>query len=115
MSGTIEVDDDMIDDLSRIFRGFSDSAANPPAPSRLKARAYSALIAAQQQSGPLLPISETKAAGGELCLFEKLVQIAPVTQSVQSSFFCWGCHVRILAEHLENAPRDWANCPYLKF
>ena len=105
----------MVDDLSRIFCAFSGSAADHPAPSRLKARAYSALIAAQQQSGPLLPISETKAAGGDLCLFEKLVQIAPLTESVQSSFYCWGCHVRILAENLENAPSDWANCPYLKF
>ena len=111
----MEVDDNMADDLSRIFRAFSGSDADHPAPSRLKARAYSALIAAQQQSGPLLPISETKAAGGELCLFEKLVQIAPLAESVQSSFFCWGCHVRILAENLKNAPVDWANCCYLKF
>ena len=107
--------DDMADNLSRIFRAFSGPSPDHPAPSRLKARAYSALIAAQQQSGPLLPISETEAAGGNLCLFEKLVQITPFTKNVKSSFFCWGCHVRLLAENLENTPGDWADCPYLKF
>jgi hypothetical protein len=31
------------------------------------------------------------------------------------SFFCWGRHVRILAERMEHAPIRWANCPYANF
>ncbi len=48
------------------------------APSRLKAKIYSALLRRQQESGPLLSLSETWSAGRGLCVYEKLVQILPV-------------------------------------
>jgi hypothetical protein len=73
------------------------------APSRLKAKVYSALVVRQAESGPLMSLTETKACGHELCVFEKLVQIAPVGESFESKNFCRFCHARVLAEHIENA------------
>jgi len=48
------------------------------APARLKAKVYSSLILQQAETGPLLSLTETRACGHELCVFEKLVRIAPV-------------------------------------
>lgn len=85
------------------------------APVDLKARVYSALMRRQAKSGPLASLSDCKAQGGELCVFEKLVEIAPVAESVKSFNFCRMCHARVLAEHLENAPIYWSGCPYVDF
>jgi hypothetical protein len=94
----------------------NDESSSPlKAPARLKSRAYTALIHAQQEAGPLLDLTATKRSGRELCVFEQLVQIAPVGDGVESKFFCQVCHARILAENLEHAPIYWHACPYVKF
>jgi hypothetical protein len=85
------------------------------APSRLKSRIYSALIARQQSDGPLLNLSEVKARGRRLCVFEELVQIAPVGEAAKQPNVCRVCHARILAENVENAPVYWPGCPYAQF
>jgi hypothetical protein len=85
------------------------------APSSLKARLYSALVREQQASGPLLSLDDTVAAGHSICVFEKLVQIAPVGKALKSPFFCQVCHARILAENFEAPPIFWPHCPYVSF
>jgi hypothetical protein len=101
------------------FRDVVSQAGNSnlelKAPSRLKARLYSALIREQQATGPLQSLSHTEAEGRGLCVFEKLVQIAPAGERAQTPFFCWACHARILAEKIEGAPVYWLNCPYANF
>jgi hypothetical protein len=89
--------------------------AGARAPSSLKARLYSALIHEQQTDGPLASLDETVAAGHGICVFEKLVQIAPVGEKAKSRFFCQVCHARVLAESLDNAPVYWPHCPYVAF
>ncbi len=103
------------DALFRMFAESDDAALEERAPARVKSRIYSALIREQQETGPLQSLSETRAAGRGLCIFEELIQIAPVGEKTQSPFFCWACHARLLAENLENAPIFWANCPYVAF
>ena len=85
------------------------------APSSLKARLYSMLVRKQQESGPLATLDETVSAGHDLCVFERLVQIAPVGEQAKSPFFCQVCHARWLAEHFDNAPIFWPGCPYVMF
>jgi len=85
------------------------------APSSLKARLYSALIRSQQETGPLASLDVSVVDGHDVCVFEKLVQIAPVGDSAKSPFFCTACHARILAEHFDNPPIFWAHCPYVQF
>ena len=85
------------------------------APSSLKARLYSALVRKQQESGPLASLQATALAGHPICVFEKLVQIAPVSEKAKSPFFCQVCHARVLSEHFDNAPIFWPGCPYVKF
>ena len=85
------------------------------APSRLKAKIYSALLRRQQESGPLLSLSETRSANRGLCVYEKLVQILPVGEKAKRFNCCSICHARLLAENLENAPIHWSNCPYVGF
>ena len=85
------------------------------APPRTLSQTYSALIAAQQESGPLLDVTATKQAGNPLCVFEELVQIAPLGQPVKQMFYCRVCHARVLAEHMERAPIWWPHCPYSQF
>ncbi len=84
-------------------------------PANLKSRIYTALIHAQQETGPLLDLTATKQSGGRLCVFERLVQIAPVGREAESKFFCQVCRARILAENLEHAPIYWNGCPYVRF
>jgi hypothetical protein len=91
----------------------SESAEKKP-PASLKARLYSALIRAQQASGPLASL-DTTAASHDLCVFETLVQIAPVGERAKSPFFCHVCHARVLAEAFDNPPIFWPNCPYSNF
>jgi hypothetical protein len=85
------------------------------APSSLKARLYSALIHNQQQTGPLANLDASVEAGHGICVFEKLVQIAPVGEQAKAPFFCQACHARVLAEQFENPPIFWSHCPYVKF
>ena len=85
------------------------------APSRLKSRIYSALMKRQREDGPLLSLSEVKARGRRLCVFEELVQIAPVGESAKQPNFCRVCHARILAENIEHPPVYWPGCLYAQF
>jgi hypothetical protein len=85
------------------------------APSSLKSRIYSALIREQQTTGNLASLDATVATGHGVCVFEKLVQIAPIGQAAKSPFFCNVCHARVLAETFNNPPIFWANCPYVAF
>lgn len=85
------------------------------APSSLKARLFSALVQQQQAQGPLAGLDETVAAGYGLCVFEKIVQIAPVAKKAKSPFFCQICHARVLAEKFDNPPIFWPHCPYVAF
>lgn len=100
-------------------QGFSQLLSEPVSgkrtPSSLKARLYSALVREQQASGPLASLDATVAAGHGICVFEKLVQIAPVGATAKMPFFCSVCHARVLAEHLEQPPIFWPNCPYVAF
>ena len=52
-----------------------------PAPARLKSRLYSTLHAHLAATGPLLSLSETKAAGRALCVFEAALCAVPVSGS----------------------------------
>ena len=90
-------------------------SANFRAPSRLKSRIYSALLERQREDGPLLSLSEVKAHGRKLCVFEELVQIAPVGEAIKQPNLCRVCHARVLAENIENAPVYWPGCPYAQF
>lgn len=103
-----------LEDLLEAMAGLAESEA-APAPSRLKSRIYTALINAQQQSGPLASITETKQAGRKLCVFEDLVQIAPVGVAQKQQFYCHVCHARVLAERMEHPPIWWPHCPYAEF
>jgi hypothetical protein len=85
------------------------------APSSMKARLYTKLIRQQQQNGPLASLSASLALGENICVFEKLVQIAPLGEQAKSPFFCNTCHARVLAEHFDNPPIFWPNCPYARF
>jgi hypothetical protein len=86
-----------------------------PAPSRLKSRIFSRLNLEQASSGPLLSLPECRAAGGQLCVFEELVRIAPVGERARQANICRVCHARLLGEHLEPAPIWWPGCPYVRF
>jgi len=86
-----------------------------PAPANLKAKIYSALVLRQAESGQLASLTESKARGQKLCVFEQLVQIAPVGETVKSLNICRTCHARVLAEHFENPPIYWSGCPYVQF
>jgi len=85
------------------------------APPQLKSKIYSALVLAQAETGPLLSLSECKKSGRDLCVFEELVQIAPVGHTIKSLNYCRVCHARALAERLKTAPIYWSGCPYVGF
>ncbi len=85
------------------------------APARLKARVYSALLLLEAEDGPLMSLEENKSCGKTLCIFEELVQIAPIGERAKSLNICRVCHARVLAEHMENAPIYWSGCPYVGF
>lgn len=99
----------------KFHRMFAEPGEEEHAPSSLKARLYTALVRKQQASGPLATLDATVAAGHGICVFEKLVQIAPVGERLKSPFFCGVCHARILGEHLDHPPIFWSNCPYVAF
>ncbi len=85
------------------------------APSRLKSKLYSTLIRHEQESGPLQSVSQTRAEGHELCVFENVARISPLGKGFHSFNFCSLCHARILGESLEHAPIFWEHCPYVSF
>ena len=85
------------------------------APARLKSRIYSALVAEQAVSGPLLSLPATRAAGRPLCVFENLLQVVPAGERITSMNPCRVCHARVLAEYFEAPPIYWPHCPYVTF
>ncbi|HJZ70261.1 MAG TPA: hypothetical protein VKE51_00900 [Vicinamibacterales bacterium] len=93
--------------------GLSETGADR-APSPLKARVYSALVATMASDGPLRSLPETSATGRPLCVFEQLLCVIPVDR-VTSMNPCRVCHARVLAEHLESPPIYWPHCPYVAF
>ena len=85
------------------------------APARLKSRIYSALVNQQSNTGRLLSLSATKAAGGALCVFEEALAALPVGDAITSMNPCRVCHARVLGERLDRAPIFWPHCPYAEF
>jgi len=102
--------DKLFEDLAAAF---PEPAGRTPA--SLQARLYTALVREQAASGPLAALGESKASGRGLCVFEELVHISPAGQKAQQAFYCSVCHARILAEHFDNPPIWWPNCPYAEF
>ena len=94
---------------------FDDGASEGAAPSKLKARVYSALVRKQQESGPLLGLRDSHADGRGLCVHEHVVRIAPLGSTAQAFNCCSVCHARVLAEAFDNPPIYWGNCPYVGF
>ena len=93
-----------------------DTSQNMRAPSRLKSRVYSRLMLEQASQEPIQSLTRTKHEECRgLCVFEELVQIVPIGEPAKSVNYCRVCHARILAEHLENPPIWWPNCPYADF
>jgi len=101
--------------LEDLAGALDSDAAESAAPSKLKAKVYSALARRQQESGPLLGLRETHADGRGLCVHEQVVRIAPVGSKAGAFNCCSLCHARVLAEALDNPPIYWANCPYVGF
>ena len=107
-------------DAMRDEEFFEDLAAGPElagrrAPSRVKSKIYSALVMRQAETGALLPLGRVKEGGRKLCVFEELVQIAPVGEKIESWNYCRVCHARVLGERVEKAPIYWWGCPYVTF
>ncbi len=101
----------MIDDILSA----AEASGNAPerASSRLKSRILSRLIALEQAEGPLRILSESKASGERLCVFEEAVALLP--EELQSRNLCAVCHARIMGERVENAPIYWSGCAYTRF
>ena len=92
-----------------------DTATLSPAPARLKAKIYSALVEQLSETGPLLSLAATKAAGSGLCVFEQAVAVLPLSERIGSMNPCRVCHARLLAERVDRAPIFWPHCPYAEF
>jgi hypothetical protein len=93
----------------------SDPVKEERTPARLKSRIYSALVARMADTGPLLDLPSTIAAGGHLCVFEKALTVLPLAGDLQSMNPCRICHARVLGERMERAPIFWPGCPYSEF
>jgi len=106
-------DDSFFENLSKAAEPIEGELAK--APSRLKAKVYSALLRRQTESGPLLSVSATEASGRSLCVFEKAVEVLPVGERIKGLNFCRVCHARVVAEKMQNAPIYWPHCPYSQF
>lgn len=106
-------DDSFFEELSSATEAELGKMARTP--SRLKAKVFSALLARQAESGPLLSVSGCEASGRPLCVFEKAVEILPVGERIKSLNFCRVCHARVAAEKMERAPIFWPHCPYSEF
>ena len=108
----------MVNDHDEQFmKGLADLelTESQPAPASLKAKVYSALMRRQAESGPLASLTENARCGSELCVFEQIVRISPVGESLKSFNICRLCHARVLAEHMDNPPIYWPGCPYVEF
>ncbi len=104
------------DDLWREFAEATDAAAEPEAASaRLRSNILSRVNQEQTRQGPLASVSESKAAGRELCVFEEIMRVVPVGEDARKLNYCRVCHARVLAENMDNAPIWWAGCPYAQF
>ncbi len=108
-------------DEERFFTALADAettgaaAATPErAPTSLKSRLYSAIVAKLAASGPLRTLPATKAAGRDLCVFETLLCAIP-HERLASMNPCRVCHARLLAERFESPPIYWPHCPYVQF
>jgi len=85
------------------------------APARLKSRIYSALVSQLATEGPLASLTETKADGHRLCVFEHAVALMPIDDDVKRRNPCRVCHARVLGERMNHAPIFWPGCPYSEF
>lgn len=85
------------------------------APARLKSRLYSTLMEQHASTGPLCSLSITQAEGRALCVFERALQLMPVSEAVKSMNPCRICHARVLGEQFDRAPIFWTHCPYAEF
>jgi hypothetical protein len=105
----------MTDDLW--FERLADATApmREATPPRLKSRIYSAVVARLAESGPLLDLAATKAAGNRLCVFEEVLTVLPLGDRVRSMNPCRVCHARVAGERLDHAPIFWPGCPYSEF
>ncbi len=103
------------DTLERLLREMAAGGSESKAPSRLKSRIYSVLMRRQTARGPLVALADSRAAGRGLCVFETLTDACPTGAAVKQLNLCEVCHARVLAEHLEQAPIFWHNCPYVGF
>ncbi len=70
---------------------------------------------AEAAEGKLRDLSETVSAGWNLCVFEQIVQIAPVGSTAKAFNYCRVCHGRLMGENIENPPLYWSCCPYAEF
>jgi hypothetical protein len=84
-----------------------DTAPPERAPARLKSQIYSALVSKQSETGPLLSLAATKAAGSGLCVFEQGIVSLPVGDGIAAMNPCRVCHARVLAERVDHAPVFW--------
>ena len=93
--------------------------ATPPrhdgAPANLKSKVYSAIVLAMAESGGLRDLTETKEAGGHLCVFEHALTALPMATGVGSMNPCRVCHARVVGERMTHAPIFWPGCPYSEF
>jgi len=103
------------DEFLQRIAGQADLNDSATAPSRLKSKAYSALMRLEAADGPLMSLKENKSCGQSLCVFEEFVQVAPVGERAKSLNICMVCHARVLAERLDRAPIYWGGCPYVAF
>lgn len=106
----------MFDELwfERLAEATSD-VTQERAPARLKSKIYSAVLARMAESGPLLDLADTRAAGGRLCVFERALTVVPLGSDIRSANPCRVCHARVLGERMEKAPIFWPGCPYSEF
>ncbi len=111
------MNDDFNDEfLERLIGAAAETGGDAAlAPTRLQSRIYSALMLAQAEEGPLRSLGETEACGRGLCVFEKLVEITPVPEDLQTFNYCRICHGRIMGERIEDPPLYWPGCPYAQF
>jgi hypothetical protein len=99
--------------FAQLAQALEPSEETRQAPSRLKARIYSALVRREQSSGQLLSLTETRKAGQSLCVFESLWEQLPLGNTAKCFNCCSVCHARVLGERMERAPIYWAHCPYV--
>jgi len=103
-------------ELESLLISAADAASTGASPStRLKSRIYSALMLEAAADGPLLDLNATVANGNGLCVFEKLVQIAPVGVGLKSFNYCRVCHGCLMGESIEDPPLHWVCCLYAEF